>query len=206
MILFFLLPGLVMGGYAERYFDKTDVHIIYREGFRKYYLRKFFSMIAQVFFVVTIPLLIYWAILNIFATDKIFIEGTINPIGEYIIPSMLILNETMRDLAIKNPDHYVWVSIGIFSITATNYGVFAYSLVNFFKSRILRFIGPVIAVIILDTIFMFLRADPNASFFFDAFNPIFPLTSKEIVGANIVLLLISALLLLTHYLKRKVDG
>lgn len=206
LLLFLLLPVVTSRVYAAKYYNKTDVHTVYREGLTKYYIKRFFVMLVQVFAVVAIPLLIYWGGLNIFAGDQLFIEGTSNPIGHSIIPVIYIFNEVVRELAIHNPNSYIWLTMAVFIISGVNYGIYSYALGNLIKSGILRYFAPIMILVAVDFIIGQLILNAADFSFFGVFSPGFTMGFTEILVVNGVLLVCSIVLLAKHYANRRANG
>lgn len=210
LLLFFLIPVITSGIYAEPYYKQSDVYNIYRQGFKKYYIKKFFKAVASLFAVVGIPLCLYWLILNIFpTTNKILIEGVNSGVDKSVsglVSTLYIGDSSIRNLAVNNPDGYVYYTMFIFIISGVVYGIYSYALGNFIRSRIFRYFAPFILLSIFGFLLGMVISDSSGSIVFDTFNTAALLSSKSIIIYNLCLLLFSLLLLIVHYKKRSKEG
>lgn len=206
LLLFLLIPIAVSGIYAESYYSKTDMNIIYRQGLKKYYFLKCLKAIGLLSAIIALPLLIYWLLLNVLpTTDKLYLEGIYEPLY-YVIPSITIIHDGIREMAAHNPDHYVWYTLIVFILCGINYGFYSYALGNFMRSRILRYLSPVISLVIIDFIIGMLIPNFNSSILFDSFNPAAVIGLSYIVPFQLCMFVITIALLLFHYVIRSKEG
>lgn len=206
LLLFLLVPIALSEIYAKGYYGKTDRNIIYRLGFRKYYMRKSGKALAISAVLIIIPLLVEWLLLSILPTTRyIYIEGAMKPKYAVISP-VTILDPWMKAMAISNPEHCVWIEIALYAVYGTIYGLYAYAIGNFMRSRILRYLAPVLSLVIAD--FVIGRLIPNFpnSILFDTYNPAMPVGLSYLIPFYTGLLIVSIILLVAHYARRSKEG
>ncbi|AWZ47669.1 hypothetical protein C3495_01885 [Clostridiaceae bacterium 14S0207] len=202
MILYLLIPIVTSSIYANFYYDKTDLYYVYREGLKKYYVKNFFKVLGILCIIIGVPLIIFFIGLNVLpTTNKIFIDGTKLSI-QNVVPTITILNQSIRELALKNPNEYIYYTIIVFFVWGVNFGIFSYAIGNFIKFKILRYLAPIIAITIID----FIIGLVGNSVFWDMTNTAISLDTKTIIMGNLFLFFISLILLFIHYRKRRVEG
>ncbi|MFX0548542.1 hypothetical protein ACOAKC_04335 [Hathewaya histolytica] len=210
ILIFLLLPIATSSIYAKSYYNKTDIYYIYREGFKKYYIKSFLKVVTLLVIIMSVPIITYWGVLNILpTTSKIFIEGVASE-AEGIASSITILNNSIKNLAIHNPNRYVYYTMAVFIISGVNYGIYTYALGNLMKSKIFRYLAPAISLTIIDfivgMIIGMINPNFNASVLFDTFNTVVLLDNSYIIVFNLCLFLFSLLLVFIHYVKRTKEG
>lgn len=206
LILFLIIPVVTSTIYAKSYYNQTDIYYIYRQGFKGYYIKNFLKVTALLAVILASPIIIYWLLLNVFpTTNKVFIEGVGKEIAP-VVPSITIINNSIKSLAVQNPNGYVYYTMAVFIISGVNYGIYAYALGNFMKSRIFRYLSPIISLTIIDFIIGAVIPNFNDSILFDTFNTAALLDNKYILVFNLCLFLFSLLLLAIHYAKRSREG
>lgn len=206
LLLFLLIPIAVSWIYSESYYAKTDMNIIYRKGLKRYYSLKCFKAIGLLTAIIALPLLMYWLLLNILpTTNNLYIDGVFEPLY-YVIPSITIVHDGIREMAVRNPNQFIWYTLIVFSFCGINYGLFSFALGSFMRSRILRYLLPIISLVIIDFIIGMVIPNFNNSILFDSFNPASVIGLNYIVPFHICLFVVTIGLLLMHYVKRSKEG
>ena len=100
-LLLFLLTPLVMACvYSNQYYDKSDVYQVYRKGFLHYYAAKFGKALSVSAVLSGAAMLLFWTGLCVFAHGTgVYIEDTGFIPEAYVIPSITIVNESVKNTA-----------------------------------------------------------------------------------------------------------
>lgn len=206
LVLLLIIPLIISTLYANSYFNRSDIYNVYRIGLNKYLSRKYFKAII---IGLTMPLMslgIYWIILKILpTTNKIFVYGTLNEF-ENIISPVIIINSTVRELAIRTPKLYILLSTAIMTLGGASYAAFSMALGSFIRQKYARLIAPFLILLIVDAfISTFVFSLPD-SLLLGIFNPYFSLPLSWLIIPSFVLLIISTLLIIIHYKQRIYNG
>lgn len=207
-LLLFLLTPLVMACvYSNQYYDKSDVYQVYRKGFLHYYAAKFGKALSVSAVLSGAAMLLFWTGLCVFAHGTgVYIEDTGFIPEAYVIPSITIVNESVKNTAAASPFQYVLYTFSTFFLGGMSYCMYVYAVQPFLRSKITRLLLPTVAIIIADFVMGMLIPSLEDSLLFDTFNPACLLSTKTIVLFHVGLWAVSLSLLSIHYFNRKAEG
>lgn len=207
-LLFFLLTPLVMACvYSHQYYDKSDVYQVYRKGFLHYYAAKFGKALAVSAVLSGAAILLFWIGLCVFAHGTgVYIEDTGFIPEAYVIPSITIVNESVKTIAAASPFQYVLYTFSTFFLGGMSYCMYVYAVQPFLRSKITRLLLPTVALIIADFVVGMLIPGLEDSLLFDTFNPACLLSPKTVILFHVGLLAVSFICLAIHYCNRKAEG
>lgn len=207
-LLFFLLVPIVLSCvYSNKYYNKTDINEVYRRGFFNYYVRKFLKALVVSVVISGAAITFFWCCLCIFAHGKgLYIEESGFVPEAYVVPSITILNENIKNLAINSPGKYVFYTFMVFLISGISYCIYVYSFETLIRSKVLRLLMPIVSLIIVDFIIGMFIPNFEGSLMFDIFSPVCLLSLKSIIFFNSGLWLVSVVFLSIHYINRKTNG
>lgn len=207
LLLFVLAPIPLARVYADRYYDKSDVNYVYRKGLLRYYAGQFWKALGVSAILAGAALTVYLLGIFVFAHGKgVNIEESGFVPRYYVVPSITLVNESMKRLAAASPTKYMLRTFGTFLVSGISYCVYAYSLGTLLRSRVMRVLMPMIALIIADFIVGMAAGTADNSIAFDTFNPACTLAGKDIVFFNVSLWAVSLALLAAHYFRRRRNG
>lgn len=205
ILLLLMIPILITDYYASDYFLKKDIFIIYRQGFNKYYFDSLFRIVKIMLTVAVIPIIVYFGLVCIFfQSNNYAIEGA-SGIAPFI-PTIYIRSNFVLDILNKNIIYLYLFSSFLMIIATFIYGIFSYSIGIYIKQKYIRFVAPIIAMVMLDFILNSFIFNLEDSLFFGLFNQNFIMNPLYGLGYLFFILIISVIMLVVHYHLRRNNG